>query len=70
MKKRLLTIVLIMSLTLMITCLSACSEKEQTDEASGSGAGTQTEEVAGVTEAGEDNADEAPEQNDEEVTSY
>ena len=67
MKKRLLTIVLIMSLTLMITCLSACSEKEQTDEASGSGAGTQTEEVAGETEAGEDNADEAPEQNDEEV---
>ena len=45
MKKRLLTIVLIMSLTLMITCLSACSEKEQTDEASGSGAGTQTEET-------------------------
>ena len=45
MKKRLLTIVLIMSLTLMITCLSACSEKEQTDEASGGGAGTETEET-------------------------
>ena len=67
MNKRLLTTILILSLTLMITCLSACSEEEQTDETSGSGAGTQTEEVAGETEDGADSVDEAPEQNDEEV---
>lgn len=67
MKKRLLTTILIMSLTLMISCLSACSENEKTDETAGGGAGTETEEMTGETENGSDDEDAAPEKNEEEV---
>jgi hypothetical protein len=67
MKKRLLTTILIMSLTLMISCLSACSENEKTDETAGGGAGTETEEMTDETENGSDNEDAAPEKNEEEV---
>ena len=67
MKKRLLTTILIMSLTLMISCLSACSDNEKTDETAGGGAGTETEEMTDETENGSDNEDAAPEKNEEEV---
>ena len=67
MRKSLLTTVLILSLFLMTSGLSACSEKEQTDETADGRAGTETEEMTGETENGSDDEDAVPEKNEEEV---
>ena len=67
MRKSVLTTVLILSLFLMTSGLSACSEKEQTDVTAGGRAGTKTEEMTCETENGSDDEDAVPEKNEEEV---